>query len=224
MVGYEDGTMRIWDLKHGTSLHVLKGKEEVYHLGYSLVGKQPLLVGSELCLGGEEASSEGRRKPGTGFLCSYWWLLLARVLAEPGRVEAAGWCVSRLTGSLWGGHIKLIPAAHPPGQDGHQDPLTCVASNQDGSLIMTGSVDCHAKLVNSATGKVRLCGQGRARSAEDPPSPVSWAGDRVRSTGDPEALFPGPGAEPGALGTLQTPCPWPGAEPGALGTPPNSVS
>lgn len=40
------------------------------------------------------------------------------------------------------------------GQDGHQDPLTCVASNQDGSLILTGSVDCHAKLVNSATGKV----------------------------------------------------------------------
>ncbi|KFV54354.1 Angio-associated migratory cell protein, partial [Gavia stellata] len=64
VVGYEDGTMRIWDLKQGTSLHVLKG------------------------------------------------------------------------------------------QDGHQDPLTCVASNQDGSLIMTGSVDCHAKLVNSATGKV----------------------------------------------------------------------
>ncbi|NWT63827.1 AAMP protein, partial [Prunella himalayana] len=64
VVGYEDGTMRIWDLKQGTSLHVLKG------------------------------------------------------------------------------------------QDGHQDPLTCVASNQDGSLIMTGSVDCHAKLINSATGKV----------------------------------------------------------------------
>lgn len=43
------------------------------------------------------------------------------------------------------------------GQDGHQDPLTCVASNQDGSLILTGSVDCHAKLVNSATGKVSPC-------------------------------------------------------------------
>lgn len=28
VVGYEDGTMRIWDLKQGTSLHVLKGKEE----------------------------------------------------------------------------------------------------------------------------------------------------------------------------------------------------
>lgn len=163
--------MRIWDLKHGTSLHVLKGKEEVYHLCYSLVGKQPLLVGSDLCLGGEEASSESRGKPGTGFLCPHWWLLLVGLLAEPGRVEAAGWCVSRLTGSLWGGNIKLIPAAHPPGQDGHQDPLTCVASNQDGSLIMTGSVDCHAKLVNSATGKVRLCGQGRARRAEDPPKP-----------------------------------------------------
>lgn len=180
--------MRIWDLKHGTSLHVLKGKEEVYHLCYSLVGKQPLLVGSDLCLDGEEASSEGRRKPGTGFLCPHWWLLLVGLLAEPGRVEVAGWCVSRLTGSLWGGNIKLIPAAHPPGQDGHQDPLTCVASNQDGSLIMTGSVDCHAKLVNSATGKVRLCGQGRARRAEDPP----------------KASCPGPGAEPGALGIPQS--------------------
>lgn len=51
----------------------------------------------------------------------------------------------------------------PPGQDGHQDPLTCVASNQDGSLIMTGSVDCHAKLVNSATGKVGPCGRGQSR-------------------------------------------------------------
>lgn len=175
--------MRIWDLKQGTSLHVLKGKEEVYHLAYSLTGEQPLLVGFDLCLGGEEASSEGRRQPGTGFLCPHWWLLLAGVLAQPGRVEAAGGCVSWLTGSLWGGHIKLIPAAHPPGQDGHQDPLTCVASNQDGSLIMTGSVDCHAKLVNSATGKVGLYGQGRARSAGDPPSPC-----------------PGPGVEPGALG------------------------
>nr|XP_060623067.1 angio-associated migratory cell protein-like [Anolis sagrei ordinatus] len=64
VVGYEDGTVRIWDLKQGSPLHVLKG------------------------------------------------------------------------------------------QDGHQGPLTCVASNKDGSLILTGSVDCHAKLVNSATGKV----------------------------------------------------------------------
>lgn len=64
VVGYEDGTVRIWDLKQGNSLHVLKG------------------------------------------------------------------------------------------QDGHQGPLTCVASNKDGSLILTGSVDCHAKLINSTTGKV----------------------------------------------------------------------
>ncbi|XP_033017045.1 angio-associated migratory cell protein [Lacerta agilis] len=64
VVGYEDGTVRIWDLKQGSSLHVLKG------------------------------------------------------------------------------------------QDGHQGPLTCVASNKDGSLLLTGSVDCHAKLVSSATGKV----------------------------------------------------------------------
>lgn len=46
VVGYEDGTMRIWDLKQGTSLHVLKGEGGVCHLGYSLMGKQPLLVGS----------------------------------------------------------------------------------------------------------------------------------------------------------------------------------
>ncbi|XP_077176767.1 angio-associated migratory cell protein [Paroedura picta] len=64
VVGYEDGTVRFWDLKQGSSLHVLKG------------------------------------------------------------------------------------------QDGHQGPLTCLASNKDGSLVLTGSVDCHAKLVNSATGKV----------------------------------------------------------------------
>ncbi|KAF7241763.1 Angio-associated migratory cell protein [Varanus komodoensis] len=64
VVGYEDGTVRIWDLKQGSSLHVLKG------------------------------------------------------------------------------------------QDGHQGPLTCVSNNKDGSLILTGSVDCQAKLVNSATGKV----------------------------------------------------------------------
>ncbi|KAH0621253.1 hypothetical protein JD844_022344 [Phrynosoma platyrhinos] len=64
VVGYEDGTVRIWDLKQGSPLHVLKG------------------------------------------------------------------------------------------QDGHQGPLTCVASNKDGNLILTGSVDCHAKLVNSVTGKV----------------------------------------------------------------------
>nr|XP_033801489.1 angio-associated migratory cell protein [Geotrypetes seraphini] len=40
------------------------------------------------------------------------------------------------------------------GQDGHRRALTCVASNKDGSLLLTGSVDCDTKLVNSATGKV----------------------------------------------------------------------
>lgn len=99
MVGYEDGTMRIWDLKHGTSLHVLKGKEEIYHLGYSLVGKQPLLVGSDLCLGGEEASCEGRRKPGTGFLCPHWWLLLAGCWQS-----RAGW---RLQDDVFQGSLGL---------------------------------------------------------------------------------------------------------------------
>uniref|UniRef100_A0A452V0W1 Angio-associated migratory cell protein n=1 Tax=Ursus maritimus TaxID=29073 RepID=A0A452V0W1_URSMA len=64
VVGYEDGTVRIWDLKQGGPIHVLKGTE------------------------------------------------------------------------------------------GHQGPLTCVATNQDGSLILTGSVDCQAKLVSATTGKV----------------------------------------------------------------------
>lgn len=40
------------------------------------------------------------------------------------------------------------------GTEGHQGPLTCVATNQDGSLILTGSVDCQAKLVSATTGKV----------------------------------------------------------------------
>uniref|UniRef100_A0ACB8G2A2 Uncharacterized protein n=1 Tax=Sphaerodactylus townsendi TaxID=933632 RepID=A0ACB8G2A2_9SAUR len=50
----------------------------------------------------------------------------------------------------------------PDGQDGHQGPLTCVASNKDGSLVLTGSVDCHTKLVNSATGKVVFVFKGES--------------------------------------------------------------
>ncbi|XP_043965690.1 angio-associated migratory cell protein [Gambusia affinis] len=64
VVGYEDGTVRVWDLKHGNAIHVIKG------------------------------------------------------------------------------------------QDGHQGALTCLACNKDGSLMLTGSVDGCAKLVNTATGKV----------------------------------------------------------------------
>lgn len=41
-----------------------------------------------------------------------------------------------------------------PGQDGHQGALTCLASNKDGSLVLTGSVDGYATLINTATGKV----------------------------------------------------------------------
>lgn len=44
------------------------------------------------------------------------------------------------------------------GTEGHQGPLTCVATNQDGSLILTGSVDCQAKLVSATTGKVSSLG------------------------------------------------------------------
>ncbi|XP_059183954.1 angio-associated migratory cell protein [Centropristis striata] len=40
------------------------------------------------------------------------------------------------------------------GQDGHQGALTCLACNKDGSLVLTGSVDGCAKLINTTTGKV----------------------------------------------------------------------
>lgn len=40
------------------------------------------------------------------------------------------------------------------GQDGHKGALTCLASNKDGSLVLTGSVDGCAKLINTASGKV----------------------------------------------------------------------
>ncbi|XP_061122888.1 angio-associated migratory cell protein [Syngnathus typhle] len=40
------------------------------------------------------------------------------------------------------------------GQDGHRGPLTCLTCNKDGSLVLTGSVDGRAKLINTATGKV----------------------------------------------------------------------
>lgn len=40
------------------------------------------------------------------------------------------------------------------GQDGHQGALTCLACNKDGTLVLTGSVDGCAKLINTATGKV----------------------------------------------------------------------
>ncbi|XP_061082388.1 angio-associated migratory cell protein isoform X2 [Conger conger] len=40
------------------------------------------------------------------------------------------------------------------GSDGHQGALTCMACNTDGSLVLTGSVDSCAKLINTATGKV----------------------------------------------------------------------
>nr|XP_061802923.1 angio-associated migratory cell protein-like [Nerophis lumbriciformis] len=64
VVGYEDGTVRLWDLKQGNSIHVIKG------------------------------------------------------------------------------------------QDGHQGALTCLACSKDGALVLTGSLDGCAKLINTATGKV----------------------------------------------------------------------
>ncbi|MBN3308412.1 angio-associated migratory cell protein [Amia ocellicauda] len=54
---------------------------------------------------------------------------------------------------LW--DLKQGNAIHVlKGPDGHQGSLTCMACNKDGSLVLTGSVDCRAKLINTATGKV----------------------------------------------------------------------
>ncbi|MCI4375073.1 hypothetical protein PGIGA_G00104960 [Pangasianodon gigas] len=64
MVGYEDGTLRLWDLKQGNTIHVIKG------------------------------------------------------------------------------------------YDGHQGPLTSMECNKDGTLVLTGSTDGQAKLINTSTGKV----------------------------------------------------------------------
>lgn len=184
--------MRIWDLKQGTSLHVLKGREEVNHLGSSLTGERLLPVGSDLCLSGEVALLKSGGNPVLNFpvpqvavLC-YW---------GGGRAGEAGGC--RRVGfkanwvSLGRTHGAHASPACSPGQDGHQDPLTCVASNQDGSLIMTGSVDCHAKLVNSATGKVGLCGWGQEPRVlgDQPPKPCpgpSWCLRVVRASTVPE--------------------------------------
>lgn len=41
------------------------------------------------------------------------------------------------------------------GHDGHRGPLTSLACNKDGTLVLTGSVDGQAKLINTSTGKVR---------------------------------------------------------------------
>uniref|UniRef100_A0A8C5EIR5 Angio-associated migratory cell protein n=1 Tax=Gouania willdenowi TaxID=441366 RepID=A0A8C5EIR5_GOUWI len=89
-VGYEDGTMRVWDLKQGNAVHVIKG------------------------------------------------------------------------------------------QDGHQGALTCLACNKDGSLVLTGSVDGNAKLINTSTGKVGLFsvdkGKGRGSKDEDDNNSVESVG------------------------------------------------
>ena len=102
MVGYEDGTIRIWDLKQGNSVHVLKG-----------IGGGG---GVNLGLCEERAETWVRMKPD-------------------------------------------FPRCFILGTEGHQGPLTCVAANQDGSLILTGSVDCQAKLVSATTGKVSGAGK-----------------------------------------------------------------
>lgn len=55
------------------------------------------------------------------------------------------------------------------GQDGHQGALTCLACNKDGSLVLTGSVDGGAKLINTTTGKVlgAFTVEGIAKGSKD---------------------------------------------------------
>uniref|UniRef100_W5L1T5 Angio-associated migratory cell protein n=1 Tax=Astyanax mexicanus TaxID=7994 RepID=W5L1T5_ASTMX len=54
---------------------------------------------------------------------------------------------------LW--DLKLGQIIHLiKGHDGHQGPLTSMECSKDGNLVLTGSVDGEAKLINTATGKV----------------------------------------------------------------------
>lgn len=99
MVGYEDGTVRVWDLKQGNAIHVIKGES-----------------------GGLEVAPE----------CN-----------DLQAVKFKSTCVSR---------VAVLDLC--PGQDGRQGALTCLASNKDGSLVLTGSVDGYATLINTAAGKV----------------------------------------------------------------------
>lgn len=93
VVGYEDGTVRVWDLKQGNAIHVIKGES-----------------------GGLQVALEDKASPQ---------------------------CLSQ---------VAILDSS--AGQDGHQGALTCLASNKDGSLVLTGSVDGYARLINTATGKV----------------------------------------------------------------------
>lgn len=51
-------------------------------------------------------------------------------------------------------YLRWILCCFLSGQDGHRGALTCLACNKDGTLVLTGSVDGYAKLINTATGKV----------------------------------------------------------------------
>lgn len=51
-------------------------------------------------------------------------------------------------------YINDLVLFRSTGQDGHKGALTCLACNKDGSLVLTGSVDGCAKIINTATGKV----------------------------------------------------------------------
>lgn len=106
--------MRIWDLKQGTSLHVLKGREEVNHLGSSLIGEWLLPAGSDLCLSGEVALLKSGGNPVLNFPVPQVAVLCYWVVAELGKLEAAGGWVSRPTGSPWGGHMELTPLLLAP--------------------------------------------------------------------------------------------------------------
>lgn len=115
VVGYEDGTVRVWDLKQGNAIHVFKGKS-----------------GGVLMLSG-----------------------LAKIFRD---------FVHEMNhGKDW----RRILCCFVSGQDGHQGALTCLACNKDGTLVLTGSVDGYAKLINTATGKVGVTASAAGARGEN---------------------------------------------------------
>ncbi|AWO96022.1 putative angio-associated migratory cell protein isoform 2 [Scophthalmus maximus] len=119
------------------------------------------------------------------------------------------------------------------GQDGHQGSLTCLACNKDGSLVLTGSVDGIAKLINTATGKVvgSFSVEGKAKGSKDEENSVESVGfcnmlASFTCSGRSPLLWCPPAAwtEPCACGTpaLATWCPSTAATPGKSSTSPQT--
>ncbi|KAI2663982.1 Angio-associated migratory cell protein [Labeo rohita] len=53
------------------------------------------------------------------------------------------------------------------GHDGHQGALTSLMCNKEGTLVLTGSVDGQAKLINTSTGKVLCSFSSESSEAKD---------------------------------------------------------